>query len=69
LIYGGAVMLLVLPHLIGAPQPEVYASAAPQALAHQFVWATTFVNVVFWLTLGVASALSFRALTPQAGAR
>ena len=47
----GAV-LLVLPHLIGAPQPAVHGSAAPAELAQAFIYASALANVVFWLTLG-----------------
>ena len=47
----GAV-LLVSPHLIGAPQPEVHGSAAPAELAQSFIAATVFANAVFWLALG-----------------
>ncbi|MFT5175441.1 MAG: cobalt transporter subunit CbtA [Gammaproteobacteria bacterium] len=61
--WGAAVALLVLPHLLGAPQPQVGADLAPQALAEQFIWASIFVNAVFWLTLGVSSALIFRSLS------
>ena len=47
----GAV-LLISPHLIGAPQPEVHNSAAPPELAQTFITATVFANAVFWLALG-----------------
>jgi cobalt transporter subunit CbtA len=47
----GAV-LLVSPHLIGAPQPEVPGSAAPAELAHTFIAAAFFANAVFWLAIG-----------------
>ncbi|MGZ5585332.1 MAG: CbtA family protein [Methylobacter sp.] len=47
----GAV-LLVAPHLISAPQPEVISSAAPAELAHSFITATVFANAVFWLAIG-----------------
>jgi len=47
----GAV-LLAAPHLIGAPQPEVYSSATPAELAQSFIVATVFANAVFWLTIG-----------------
>lgn len=47
----GAV-LLVAPHLISAPQPEVHSSAAPAELAHSFIVATVFANAVFWLAIG-----------------
>jgi cobalt transporter subunit CbtA len=60
----GAV-LLVLPHLIGAPQPPAPESLAPQALESQFRWVAQLINVVFWLALGLASAWLFRR-APQA---
>jgi len=47
----GAV-LLIAPHLIDAPQPEVHNSAAPAELAHSFIIATVFANAVFWLAIG-----------------
>ncbi len=47
----GAV-LLVAPHLIGAPQPEVPGSAAPAELTQSFIAATVFANAVFWLAIG-----------------
>ena len=45
-------VLLGVPHLIVAPQPQVHASAAPIELAHAFIYATTLANAVFWLALG-----------------
>ncbi|MBA1245167.1 CbtA family protein [Pseudomonas japonica] len=60
----GAV-LLVIPHIIGAPQPPTHESLAPEALEHQFRWAAQAINVVFWLALGLASAWLFRR-APQA---
>ena len=45
-------LLLIVPHLIGAPQPEVHVSAAPAELAQAFIQATTIANAVFWLALG-----------------
>ena len=46
------VVLLVIPHLIGAPQPPVHASTVPDELAHAFIYATAIANAVFWLALG-----------------
>lgn len=47
----GAV-LMIAPHLIDAPQPEVHSSAAPAELAQSFIIATVFANAVFWLAIG-----------------
>ena len=51
--------LLVTPHLIGAPQPEVHESLAPAALAHEFIYASLLTNALFWAALGLASAWFF----------
>jgi len=47
-----AIALLVVPHLVGAPQPQVHASVAPEHLQRSFVYATALANGVFWLVLG-----------------
>ena len=47
----GAILLSV-PHLMGAPQPQIQASAAPAELAHAFIYATATANAAFWLALG-----------------
>ncbi len=47
-------LLLVVPHLIGAPQPASHESPIPADLHHRFVVAVTVTNLVFWLLLGYA---------------
>lgn len=54
------VAILLVPHLLGAPQPESHESLAPQALASQFVMASLLTNAVFWIALGLISAWLFR---------
>ncbi|MFK3775497.1 CbtA family protein [Pseudomonas sp. NPDC089406] len=54
------VALLVLPHVIGAPQPPVHESLAPEALETQFKIASWLTNAAFWLALGLLSAWLFR---------
>lgn len=54
------VLLLAAPHVIGAPQPAVLASLAPEALQAQFRAATLAGNALFWLALGAVSAGLFR---------
>ncbi|QXH33817.1 CbtA family protein [Pseudomonas muyukensis] len=58
------VVLLVSPHVIGAPQPAVHASLAPEALASQFKIASWLTNAAFWLALGLLSAWLFRRANP-----
>ncbi|MEW9805115.1 CbtA family protein [Mesorhizobium sp. ZMM04-5] len=46
------VALIVLPHVIGAPQPETHDSPVPDSLHHQFIVAATVTNLIFWVALG-----------------
>ena len=59
---GGAV-LLVVPHLAGAPHPEVSGGLAPDGLADAFVVAAAATNAAFWLVLGVVAAVAFSRLS------
>ena len=59
---GGAV-LLVVPHLAGAPHPEVSGGLAPDGLADAFVLAAAATNAAFWLVLGVVAAVTFGRLS------
>ena len=53
-------ILIVAPHVIGAPHPKIEgASALPAELAAAFVSATLVGNLVFWLLLGTLSAITF----------
>ncbi|WP_194791439.1 CbtA family protein [Pseudomonas sp. UFMG81] len=54
------VALLVIPHVIGAPQPEVHESLAPEALETQFKIASWLTNAAFWVALGLLSAWFYR---------
>jgi cobalt transporter subunit CbtA len=50
-------VLLVIPHLIGAPQPATHESPIPADLHYRFIVAVTVTNLVFWLLLGLAVSL------------
>ncbi|MBK5004264.1 CbtA family protein [Pseudomonas sp. S32] len=54
------VVVLAVPHLIGAPQPEVHESLAPEALEAQFKLASWLTNAAFWLALGLLTAWLYR---------
>jgi cobalt transporter subunit CbtA len=54
------VAILAVPHVMGAPQPEVHSMLAPEALEVQFKIASHLTNVAFWLALGLISAWLFR---------
>ncbi len=57
------VILLVLPHLLGAPQPEIhgFANSDPQAVTeltqlwHDFILQTTIVNALLWVIIGASA--------------
>lgn len=46
------VALIVVPHVIGAPQPADYTTPIPEGLHHDFVVAVTATNLIFWVLLG-----------------
>lgn len=52
--------ILAVPHLIGAPHPQVHESLVPQALEHEFILASLLTNVVFWAALGLLAAWFYR---------
>jgi cobalt transporter subunit CbtA len=55
----GAV-LLVIPHVIGAPQPDAHEALAPEALEAEFKLASLLTNAAFWLALGLISSWLYR---------
>jgi cobalt transporter subunit CbtA len=62
------VWFILLPHLIGAPQPGAHDSAVPAALAADFVAATMVSMALFWIVLGVASGWLLSRARQQAEA-
>jgi cobalt transporter subunit CbtA len=52
-----AIVLLVMPHLIGAPQPVSYESPVPDGLHHSFVVAVVVTTLLFWMLLGGLAGL------------
>lgn len=62
------VVLIVAPHVIGAPQPVSYETAVPEALHHDFVVAVTMTNLVFWVVLGAVAGMLRSRFVDEAGA-
>jgi cobalt transporter subunit CbtA len=60
-----AIVLLVAPHLIGAPQPVSYESPIPEGLHHSFIVAVVLTTLLFWVLLGGLAGL-FRGRFVQA---
>ena len=56
------IALIALPHLIGAPHPEIHSALAPPELLQMFIVATAVTNAVFWMVLGAGCAIAFKKL-------
>ncbi len=67
LLRGVAVILLLMPHLFGAPLPEHAGSLVPQQLSDDFVLATTVVNAIFWISLGLFCGRFLQRFLPSPG--
>lgn len=52
--FAGAI-LVVLPHIVGAPQPDTLGGAVPPELAAQFAAVSLGTSALFWVVLGAAS--------------
>lgn len=57
---GIGLLLLIIPHLVGAPLPELAYSSAPEVLTQKFILATITANAAFWLILGTLSGYFLR---------
>jgi len=69
-VYGYAigVVLIALPHVVGAPQPENAGGLAPEELEHKFILIAIASSLVFWLVLGVLTGAFFKRYANEAGA-
>lgn len=64
LLQAGGVLLLVLPHLYGAPHLAAEAGAVPAELAARFVVASLAVSALFWAVLGLSVGHFMARLLP-----
>lgn len=61
------VVLIALPHIIGAPHPETPGGLAPEELEHKFILVAIASSLVFWLVLGVLTGAFFKRYANEAG--
>jgi cobalt transporter subunit CbtA len=61
-----ALPVMVVPHLIGAPQPSEHGGSAPVELAREFVIASLATTGLFWIALGTTSGWLYRRLAGSA---
>ena len=55
-----AVILIALPHLVGAPQPLTHETAVPAGLAANFAANTIAANAVLWSLIGLFLGLALQ---------
>lgn len=67
LLMAAGALLLLIPHLVGAPHPAVPQSLSPETLQTQFRLTTIFTNALFWAMLGLVSAATYRHFSRKAG--
>ena len=54
-----ALVLIVLPHVVGAPQAESDAGMALVELERSYIYATLIANCAFWIAMGALSGFLF----------
>jgi cobalt transporter subunit CbtA len=59
-------ILIVGPHIVGAPQPDAHGGLAPVELENAFIYASLITNAVFWLVLGTLAGVLFNRFQPTA---
>ena len=60
-----ALPIIVLPHLIGAPQPSEHGGSAPAGLAQEFVIASLATTGLFWIALGTTSGWLYKRIVAR----
>jgi len=63
---GAGIMLLLMPHLIGAPVAQHAGGAVPAELAAEFVTASLATTALFWLVLGGLSGWFYQRFVEAA---
>ncbi len=56
------VVLILSPHALGTPHPDVHGGAVPDALARSFVLAALAASAMFWIVLGFCAGYFFNRL-------
>lgn len=66
----GGLVLIVVPHLVGAPQSlDTVSSQVPPATAAQFAARSLAIGFVFWAVIGLAYGWAWGLFGREAGAR
>lgn len=54
--WGGGLLVLAAPHIIGAPHPAIFGGTVPPELAAEFAGLSLGVGAICWAVLGLLSA-------------
>ena len=55
-----AIIFLVLPHIIGAPNPHLFENIIPTELSSQFFISSLLTSALFWILVGAFSGYFFQ---------
>ena len=61
----GAVVLLLAPHVIGAPHPHAFESKVPAEIAAQFTALSLVVQALLWALVGIGVGLLWPKFAPK----
>jgi cobalt transporter subunit CbtA len=56
MVWGPGLVIMVVPHIIGAPHPDVFGGSVPPELAAEFAGRSLGVGAISWAVLGILSA-------------
>jgi cobalt transporter subunit CbtA len=62
----GGLILLLLPHVVGAPHPHSYISTAPAELAAQFTASSLVIHAALWVIVGLCVGFFWSRLATPA---
>jgi cobalt transporter subunit CbtA len=63
----GGLVLLLLPHVIGAPHPHNFISTAPAELAAQFTASSLVIHAALWAIVGISTGFFWMRTAARSG--
>lgn len=60
--HSAGIIVMVIPHIVGAPQPDEFGGTAPPELAAHFAAASIVTSAIFWAMLGWFSGSFYQRL-------
>ncbi|MFL5284720.1 MAG: CbtA family protein [Rhodopila sp.] len=63
------ILLIMMPHLVGAPRLDHVETAVPDSLSHQFIIAVTLMALPCWALLGALTGCFYQKFSGAAKGR